>query len=286
MVWDDREVTVGEHTLFVRTGPTVEGTTPIVHVHGFGISGRYLLPTAQVLAQRWTTIVPDLPGHGRSPKPAHTLGIPELAQSLIGLIDVLEWDEFVLLGNSMGGPVSLEVAHQVPDRVKGVVLVSPAGGLQNQPLRRAMRQLAVDSVRENPKMANIAVPDYVSYGPRATLQSFKELVEFPTQERLLLTPVPTLAVIGTRDPLMPPPRRVRELQRLAPHYLTVAIIEGGAHALNFSHADELAHVVSCWLDGEEITDDPDAEGVTRVLQLSDAGPPDHGAVAPGGPKVG
>jgi pimeloyl-ACP methyl ester carboxylesterase len=284
LVWDERQVTVGEHTVFVRMGPEVPGTTPVVHVHGFGISGKYLLPTAALLSKRWTTLVPDLPGYGRSSKPQSALGIPALARVLIGLLDELELEKAVLLGNSMGSPVSLEVAHQAPDRVAGVVLVSPAGGMHNQPFARALRQLAKDSLREQPSMARIAVPDYVNFGPVATMRSFAELVEFPSLERMLRAPVPTLAVIGTRDPLMPHPRRVREIASLAPPYLTLAVIEGAAHAMNFSHAEELAHVVSCWLDGEEITDDPDAVGVTRVLKLPRETPDDGAAIAPGGPR--
>jgi len=45
------------------------------------------------------------------------------------------------------------------------------------------------------------------------------------------------------------------------------VIEGAAHAMNFSHQGELAHVIACWLDGREITDDPDQPGVARVLQI-------------------
>ena len=45
----------------------------IVHIHGFAISGRYLLPTASLLARRYATFVPDLPGFGRSHHPAKPL---------------------------------------------------------------------------------------------------------------------------------------------------------------------------------------------------------------------
>src|ERR1700748_2091358 len=41
----------------------------IVHVHVFGISGTSLEPTAAVLAPRYRTFVPDLPGMGRSMRP-------------------------------------------------------------------------------------------------------------------------------------------------------------------------------------------------------------------------
>jgi pimeloyl-ACP methyl ester carboxylesterase len=35
-------------------------------MHGFGISGTYLEPTAALLAPHYRTFVPDLPGMGRS----------------------------------------------------------------------------------------------------------------------------------------------------------------------------------------------------------------------------
>ena len=77
----------------------------------------------------------------------------------------------------------------------------------------------------------------------------------------------TLAVIGSRDPLMPPLQRVQEIGRLAPPHLTIAVIEGAAHAMNFSHPGELAHVIGSWLDHRPITDDPHEPGVARVLQV-------------------
>ena len=109
--------------------------------------------------------------------------------------------------------------------------------------------------------------DYLHFGPVNALQLFGELVRFPSLERILRTPVRTLAVIGTRDPLMPPLRRVREIGRLAPPHLTIAVIDGAAHAMNFSHPGELAHVIGSWLDDREITDDPDEPGLARVLQI-------------------
>ena len=245
----------------------VPGSIPLVHVHGFAVSGSYLLPTARALAHRATTLVPDLPGYGRSAAWGHALGIPSLAWALLEVLDALGLERVVLVGNSMGGPVSLEVAHSAPERVAGVVLASPAGGMHNQPLVRALLQLARDVGRESPRMARVVLRDYLHFGPVNALQLFGELVRFPSLERILRAPVPTLAVIGTRDPLMPPPWRVREVGRLAPPHLTIAVIEGAAHAMNFSHPGELAHVIDSWLDGREITDDPDEPGVSRVLEI-------------------
>jgi pimeloyl-ACP methyl ester carboxylesterase len=222
---------------------------PLVHIHGFAISGSYLVPTARVLAGRRVNVVPDLPGYGRSERRDRVLDIPALAEALLGILDVLGIDHAVLIGNSMGCPIALEVAHEAPERVDRLVLVSPAGGRHNQPLLRALGQLATDAGRESPRMIPVALPDYVRFGPLNGLRLFHELTLFPSLERLLHTRVPTLAVLGGRDPLMPSPSRVREVGRGAADGVTIALVERAAHAVNFSHPEELAWLVEAWLDG-------------------------------------
>lgn len=220
---------------------------PIVHVHGFAISGAYLMPTARLLARRRPNVVPDLPGYGRSERPAQVLGIPELGAALVDVLDALGIERAILLGNSMGCPISLEVAHAAPERVERLVLVSPAGGTQNQPLARALGQLGRDLFRESPRMLPVAVPDYLRFGPVNGLRLFGELTRYPSLDRLLHTPVPTLAVLGRRDPLIPTPERVREVAAMAPEHLDVAVIDAAAHAVNFSHPAELATIAEEWL---------------------------------------
>ena len=146
-----------------------------------------------------------------------------------------------------------------------LVLVSPAGGIQNQPLLRALGQLAQDVVLESPRMVPVALPDYVRFGPVNGLRLFRDLTRFPSLERLLQTTVPTLAVLGGRDPLMPSFARVSEVVRAAPRDLTVARIEKAAHAVNFSHPEELAGAIEAWLDGRLVEGEPPPDGV-RLLR--------------------
>ncbi|HZO64942.1 MAG TPA: alpha/beta hydrolase [Kribbellaceae bacterium] len=240
---------------------------PVVHIHGFAISGAYLMPTARLLASRWVNVVPDLPGYGRSERRDYVLDIPALAGALLAVLDSLDIDQAVLVGNSMGCPIGLEVAYEAPERVHRLVLVSPAGGVQNQPLPRALGQLALDVVRESPRMVPVALPDYLRFGPVNGLRLFHELTRFPSLERLLHTPVPTLAVLGGRDPLMPSLSRVREVGRLAPEHVTVALVEQAAHAVNFSHPDVLAQVIEAWLDGVLLADGARLPAGVRVVDL-------------------
>ncbi len=245
--WVTERLEVGGSEIHCRRSTGGDGA-PIVHIHGFAISGTYLMPTARLLAERWVNVVPDLPGYGRSPRRTHVLSIPALAEALLGILDALAIDRAVLVGNSMGCPIALEVAHEAPQRVQSLVLVSPAGGIHNRPLPRALGQLALDGLRETPRMLPVAVPDYVGFGPVNGLRLFGELTRFPSLERLVHTPVPSLVVLGGRDPLMPKAARVFQVARMAPEMLRVARIDRAAHALNFSHPEELAALVEGWLD--------------------------------------
>jgi len=68
--------------VFYRESPEPEpGARVMMHVHGFGLSGRYLLPTAQRLSDEFHTLVPDLPGFGRSAKAGALLDVPDLAHT-------------------------------------------------------------------------------------------------------------------------------------------------------------------------------------------------------------
>ena len=245
--WVDERLQVGGTSVYCRRSTDKDGV-PFVHLHGFAISGAYLMPTARVLATRGVNVVPDLPGYGRSERRDRVLDIPGLAEATIAILDRLDIDKAVLVGNSMGCAISLEIVHKAPERVHRLVLVSPAGGVHNQPMGRALGQLARDVFRESTRMFPVALPDYVKFGPLNGLRLFGELTRFPSLERLLHTPVPTLAVLGVRDPLLPPPDRIREVARLAPKHLTVALIDHAAHAVNFSHPVELAGVIGVWLD--------------------------------------
>jgi pimeloyl-ACP methyl ester carboxylesterase len=265
--WEHRQLVIDGRRTFVRVGPDVPGVTPIVHVHGFAISGEYLMPTARLLQDQARQVVPDLPGYGASQKPPRPHDIPTLADTVLRILDAMEIEKAVFVGNSMGCPISLELADRHTDRTEKVVLCAPAGGLNNQPLRRAIGQLAVDGVRENPRMAAVAVPDYLRFGPLNTFRLFGEMTRFPALERLLECAVPALGVLGSRDPLLPKNERVLEVARQLPPHVTIAVITGAAHAINFSHPGELAHVIRCWLGGEPITDDPDQPGLTSVLEV-------------------
>ncbi|MET1004551.1 MAG: alpha/beta fold hydrolase, partial [Propionibacteriaceae bacterium] len=219
--------------VFYRESPAPPDAPVMMHLHGFGLSGRYLLPTADRLRDEFHTLVPDLPGFGRSGRANEPMDVPELAHAAAAFLDDRGCETVTLVGNSMGCPVICEFAHLYPERLDRAILVSPAGGINNQPLLRAFRQLTYDGVREPNGLWTVAVPDYLRFGVPSTVRMFKALTQYPSLERLLALRVPTLAVIGSRDPLLPGRERIEEVAGQTANRVLVVVIEGAAHAINF-----------------------------------------------------
>ncbi len=100
---------------------------PLVFVHGLSGSWPNWLEQLPVFAVDRRVIALDLPGFGRSPMPAEPISISGYARTLDALLGKLGVNAAAVVGNSMGGFVSAELAINFPERVERLVLVSPAG---------------------------------------------------------------------------------------------------------------------------------------------------------------
>jgi pimeloyl-ACP methyl ester carboxylesterase len=99
---------------------------PVLLLHGLGATKASFLPTLIALAKDHRVIAPDLLGHGDTAKPLVRYDAPTFSRFVLGLMEALDVDRAHLIGNSMGGRISLEVAMSNPDRVRSVSLLCPA----------------------------------------------------------------------------------------------------------------------------------------------------------------
>lgn len=259
-------VVVDGTPMFHRHSTVAGDDAPVmVHVHGFGISGTYLTPTAEKLTGRFRTYIPDLPGMGRSMRREKTLDLPGLARALISYCDEVGIERATFVGNSLGCPILCEIATSFPDRMERAVLVSPAGGVTNQPMWRAIGQMMMDAPREPVGLLPIAVRDYLRFGVLQGFQLFKSMVAFPTLERLHHLDMPTLVVAGVRDPLVHADR-IFVLSGL-PHVAAVRV--PGAHALNFSSPDLIAPLIEAFMDGAPLRTDAGPLSAVEILEIPD-----------------
>ncbi len=99
----------------------------VVFVHGLSGSWTNWLEQIPVFAEERRVIALDLPGFGHSPMPAEEISISAYARLLDRLLDQLGVSGAAVVGNSMGGFISAELAIAFPQRVERLVLISAAG---------------------------------------------------------------------------------------------------------------------------------------------------------------
>jgi pimeloyl-ACP methyl ester carboxylesterase len=98
----------------------------LILVHGLGGSHANWLAVAPHLADHGRVLAIDLAGHGRTLSLGRGAQV-EANRHLLGrFIDDVVGEPAVLVGNSMGGYISLTEAAAEPDKVAGLVLVAPA----------------------------------------------------------------------------------------------------------------------------------------------------------------
>jgi pimeloyl-ACP methyl ester carboxylesterase len=107
------------------------GNPIVVLVHGLAGRWQNWLSNIIGLSERFRVIALDLPGFGASELPSDAVSIPGFADAVAGLLDHLNAESAFLVGNSMGGMTSLQLALDHPARVRALVLVSPAGWSTN-----------------------------------------------------------------------------------------------------------------------------------------------------------
>jgi pimeloyl-ACP methyl ester carboxylesterase len=140
----------GIRTPYLDGGP--RDAPVVVALHGLGATNASLLPTVWELATDHRVIAPDLPGHGVADKPLAPYSAAWFGNWLERFCDGLELDRFYLLGNSLGGRIAIEGGLLMPDRVRGLVLLTPS------PAFRRLRQFVPIVRLLRPELGVIPIP--------------------------------------------------------------------------------------------------------------------------------
>ena len=145
--WPGRMVALpaGEQVYVAETPEPVPNRSKelVLCVHGMAGAATNWTDFMAELAPGFSCAAVDLPGSGFSPPPAAKRGytIRALAGTVIRLIEALDRGPVHLVGNSMGGAVSVRVAASRPDLLRTLTLVSPA--LPDLRVRRELLQFPI-----------------------------------------------------------------------------------------------------------------------------------------------
>jgi pimeloyl-ACP methyl ester carboxylesterase len=102
--------------------------TPVVLLHGLTATRRYVVMGSRTLERSGHRVIAyDARGHGRSsPAPApQQYGYDALGADLVAVLDQLGVERAVLAGASMGAHTALWLALRAPERVAGLVVITP-----------------------------------------------------------------------------------------------------------------------------------------------------------------
>jgi len=216
--------------------------TPVVLLHGYGVSGTYMLPLGRSLARSFSVFVPDLPGFGRSEQPRTPLGIAELAATLAECLDVLGLERPAFVANSMGCQVVTELAVRQPGRVGPIVLVGPTVDPQRRTARRQLVDGLRDAAHEPRSLLARAARDDASVGFRALLATARSALADRIEERLPLITQPTLVVRGEADGFVGQ-NWAETVASLLPQGRLV-VVPRQPHAVHYTRPDLVAQMVN------------------------------------------
>jgi 2-hydroxy-6-oxonona-2,4-dienedioate hydrolase len=244
----DRDDTVGALTIHARTstGLAQHARPDIVLVHGLLVSSRYMVPTAQCLAEQYRVWVPDLPGWGLSSKPAGALSVRELADTLIAWFDVVGIDRAVLVSNSFGCQVTVDLAARYPERVSLMVLLGPTVDPEAHSLWHIAGRWLLDVPHEPPSMGLLVLRDFGEMGISRFIANIRRMLEDRIETKLPAVKAPTLVLRGEYDTLVPTSWAVSAAQ-LMPHGRTIEI-PGAAHTLNYHAPSEVTMIVETFIE--------------------------------------
>tara|TARA_B110000967_G_scaffold145478_1_gene148874 strand:- start:155 stop:967 length:813 start_codon:yes stop_codon:yes gene_type:complete len=102
-----------------------DSSPAVILIHGMFGSLSNLGVLARSLVADYQVISVDLRNHGDSPHES-LMDLPSMAADIIELMDDLELSSATLIGHSLGGKVSMQVALNSPERVCGLVVIDIA----------------------------------------------------------------------------------------------------------------------------------------------------------------
>lgn len=97
------------------------GETALVFIHGWSCDSGYWRNQVPHFSESYTVVTVDLAGHGRSGVEREVWSTESFGGDVVAVVEALGNERVILVGHSMGGPVALEAARVLGDRVRAII---------------------------------------------------------------------------------------------------------------------------------------------------------------------
>lgn len=241
----------------------VEGEgPPLLLLAGMMSDSASWMALAPLLKERFTLIKPDNRTTGRTGPLTAPADIPLMIEDALALMAHLGHDRFHVAGHSLGGIMSLEIAHQAPERVASCTVL--ASGRSRSPrtmgvfdallairrapegeemwLRALYPWLFGHGFFEDPANVKIALEAALAYPHAQSLEAMERQVAafraFRPKAKLEEIACPTLVIYAGQD-LMIPPEAARPSFQPIPT-LREALVPEAGHSICWDAPEEVA----------------------------------------------
>ncbi len=100
-----------------------KGDPALVFIHCWSCDRHLWDNQVAEFGKKYRVVTIDLPGHGESGTERKKWSIEEYGEDVKRVVTKLDLKRVVLIGSSMGGPIALEAARRMPERVVAIVPV-------------------------------------------------------------------------------------------------------------------------------------------------------------------
>lgn len=240
--------------------------TPMLLLHGYPLSGALFARVRDALQNNYTVITVDHRGYGMSDAQDNQHSIEVYARDALAVLDHLGFDQAIIGGMSMGGPITLSMYQMAPERFTGMILIDTSAGaaappeaglwqgvenvIANHGLDPVITALLPDMLTGETRLRTPAVSEYLrKVMQEATVEAGRggalALAQRPDFTDLLeRIEVPTLIIVGTEDSLYPL-EVSREMHKQIANS-SLAIVPGGSHATIFEVPGRAAAAIQEW----------------------------------------
>lgn len=205
----------GLRLAFSQSNPGT-GQTGVLFVHGWCGQRGHFAETMDHFGSERPVAALDLGGHGESGKGREEWTFEALAGDVVAVLGELGWDDAILVGHSLGGPLCVVAAGMAPERVRKVVVVNALHDVTQKPdraaLRAALPALEANFAGQSEVIVGTLIPgdrkdlrqrlaaDYRRQDSRVAISILKQLPGFDMESALAECPVPVVAINGSDKP--------------------------------------------------------------------------------------
>jgi pimeloyl-ACP methyl ester carboxylesterase len=148
----------------------------LVLLHGALGTGTQFRPLLPFLTEKFDVHTLDLEGHGASPLKNRPLRLEHFAENVITWLDNTGIETVNIFGHSLGGHISLYLAHFFPERITGVFTLGTKFCWTPDIVEKEKKLLLPDKIREKvPQFARQLQERHVAAGWEPLLEKLRDL---------------------------------------------------------------------------------------------------------------